>query len=238
MGDEMQVCENCLSAPASCEIGKAPLAKTESRRFYCGPCFSSPDRPHTVEDRLVAVYRGEQLILTRQQIRRITFLLHAVWKSDDDPDEDEVVEDMDLFQEQLFPQALAEVETPEELHYYAMNFNWDDDLAYLRSVIHHPLCDQGTALMLFWLGQPDLLYGWEAEGKIMSLHDDGLSFVKEIQAEYLRSGFPNRRIRVDPTNMVPGVDYTKPDAGSTGMHLIPEAMKRASPGKPLDYVSV
>jgi hypothetical protein len=177
------------------------------------------------------------LILTRQQIQRIILLLHAYRENDDDPESYEEIE-LEHFM-MLYPRILAEVESPEELHYYAINYNWDDGLDLLRPVIDHPLCDQGTALFLFWLGQPDWFYDREADGRIGSGDSDNLRFLKDVQAKYLESGFPSHRIRVDPTDMVFGVDYTEPGPDSTGVGigLVPALMKQASPGEPLEFIS-
>jgi len=41
------------------------------------------------------------------------------------------------------------------LHRKAHDFNWDDDLDELRKIIRSPSCDLGTALLVYWRGQPD-----------------------------------------------------------------------------------
>ncbi|MGX2954874.1 DUF4274 domain-containing protein [Shewanella sp. JL219SE-S6] len=41
----------------------------------------------------------------------------------------------------------------EELHYVAANLNWDNGLESPAAILNHPLCDAGTALLLYWYGQ-------------------------------------------------------------------------------------
>jgi hypothetical protein len=180
---------------------------------------------------MTALYRGAEIVLTRRQIRRILFLLYAYWENDDSPGEG--IDETDNFAERR-AEVLAEVETPEELHIFSMAYNWDDGEEFLQRVIDHPLCDQGTGLMLFWLAEPALLYGWEAEAKKTTVWRETLAFIKKVQIKYLENGFGNHSVKVDPRNMF-GVDHTKPEAGATGMDLVPEIMKLPSPGEPVSF---
>ncbi|CAH0535481.1 hypothetical protein VST7929_03055 [Vibrio stylophorae] len=46
------------------------------------------------------------------------------------------------------------LQSKEELHVVADHYNWDDNaLPSLQAMIDHPLCDAGTALLLFWKGE-------------------------------------------------------------------------------------
>ncbi|MBO2638671.1 DUF4274 domain-containing protein [Shewanella algae] len=49
--------------------------------------------------------------------------------------------------------TIAELQSMEELHYVAANLNWDNGLASPAAILNHPLCDAGTALLLYWYGQ-------------------------------------------------------------------------------------
>jgi hypothetical protein len=192
----------------------------------------------------MTVFDDSATVLSRAQVRRVRFLLYGRWDDDDNPmgylddedGEDRAGDDVppDDRAEQ-FAQELALVESPVELHYFAMNYNWDDGEDALRAVIDHPLCDMGTASMIYWSAQPDLLLGWEAEGTCSESELDDLAFVKRLQTRLLRRDFGHRQIRFDPRNFL-GVDYTQPDAGSTGMPLVPEALKEPTQGRELDYL--
>jgi len=57
-----------------------------------------------------------------------------------------------------------------ELHQFAWNYNWgDDNWVYLNWIVRNPLCDKGTALLLYWKHVPRWYYGkygrWERERK-------------------------------------------------------------------------
>src|SRR5689334_7803455 len=63
--------------------------------------------------------------------------------------------------------ALAAVRSPKVLHLVASAYNWDDGFEIPFAILRSPLCDFGTALMLFWHAEPT--------------HVDNL-----VQAEFLR----------------------------------------------------
>ncbi len=50
--------------------------------------------------------------------------------------------------------TIACLKSKEELHVVAANYHWDgsEQLQSLYAIIDHPLCDAGTALLLFWKG--------------------------------------------------------------------------------------
>lgn len=49
---------------------------------------------------------------------------------------------------------VSPLESALELHYLAREWNWDDGKTaeVMTSIINHPLCDRGTALLLYWDG--------------------------------------------------------------------------------------
>lgn len=49
--------------------------------------------------------------------------------------------------------CINQLQSMEELHYVAANLNWDDGITAAQAIINHPLCDAGTALLLYWRGQ-------------------------------------------------------------------------------------
>lgn len=50
--------------------------------------------------------------------------------------------------------CISDLQSMEEVHFVAANLNWDDDDPdIVRAIIEHPLCDAGTALLLYWYGQ-------------------------------------------------------------------------------------
>jgi hypothetical protein len=50
------------------------------------------------------------------------------------------------------------LQTPEEIHVYADKFNWDSSLESLYWILENPLCELGTAVMLYWKATPLYFY--------------------------------------------------------------------------------
>ncbi|MFK8163730.1 MAG: DUF4274 domain-containing protein [Lewinella sp.] len=60
--------------------------------------------------------------------------------------------------EKLPDRAIFDKLTSEELHYLASIHNWDDDPTILRWIVESSKCDLGTAIMIFWLAEPDCYF--------------------------------------------------------------------------------
>src|SRR5690349_11672254 len=77
--------------------------------------------------------------LTPAQQERLRYLLEDEWA-------DEADEKHSML---TFREHIGAVESPEELHLFAGNFNWDCGWEELVVVLEHPKCDYGTALMVY-----------------------------------------------------------------------------------------
>src|SRR5262245_26699988 len=53
---------------------------------------------------------------------------------------------------------LRSASSPDELHLFAENWNWDGGIAPLLQLVRNPHCDAGTALTIFWRGCPEDFY--------------------------------------------------------------------------------
>ena len=51
---------------------------------------------------------------------------------------------------------MSQIESPEEPNAYASGFNWDCGCDEMKEVIRHPLCDMGTALLIYWRRRRDV----------------------------------------------------------------------------------
>lgn len=60
--------------------------------------------------------------------------------------------------ERLPDKTVFDALSSEELHYLASIHNWDDDPTVLYWIIKSPKCDMGTAIMIFWLAEPDCYF--------------------------------------------------------------------------------
>jgi hypothetical protein len=96
-------------------------------------------------------------------------------------------------------QFFETVTDAEELHLYADGFNWDTGVEELRRVIRHPLCDRGTAILIYWRGAP----GWYARYADRSEtrnpdQADHFDLLREIEQKIIGGHFRTRRFHYDP----------------------------------------
>ncbi len=117
--------------------------------------------------------------------------------------------------------AFTELQTPEELHAFASHYNWDDGIRDMRGVIENPLCDRGTALMIYWLTDGVFLldrpqYGGEVWDLAM-----------EIEKRFLSGFYLGRNFCFDPGGS------GQPD-GEAEARRVPKEMKMATPGEIVD----
>ena len=136
--------------------------------------------------------------LTREQSERVKFLLDGGWGQ---AESEELPEYWTLFD-----RVFAEIETPEELHAFADRWNWDwGDKPILR-VIVHPLCDRGTALMIYWRIDPIFYLDHEhnTRAKVQAkLWPDAVvlwDVLRDIERRLSVDDFRFSRVPFDPTN--------------------------------------
>jgi hypothetical protein len=134
------------------------------------------------------------LALNARQIERICYLLADKWDCGDD-DNDESRSWL------LFREKLAEVQTTLELHCIAANLNWDYGTRGLTAAIDHPLCDRGTALLLYWLGEPYYALKYRTIDDVPSWDRDEYDLLKRIEEKYLSDSFAHAMIAADPRDI-------------------------------------
>src|SRR5690349_9296432 len=91
--------------------------------------------------------------------------------------------------------AVATLATPEELHAFALHYNWDDGVELLTLIIRNPMCDRGTALMLYWL--TDGIFAQRAE-EISRYQGHVYALAMEIERRFLAGFYTGAAIRFDP----------------------------------------
>jgi hypothetical protein len=96
-------------------------------------------------------------------------------------------------------QFFETVTDSEELHLYADGFNWDTGVEELRRVIRHPLCDRGTAFLIYWRGAP----GWYAQYTDRTEtrnpdQADHFDLLREIEQKIISGHFRTHRFHYDP----------------------------------------
>jgi hypothetical protein len=149
--------------------------------------------------------------LTTVQTTRVRRFLLGEWDTAEDP-----------------RALLGAVTDAEELHRMALQFNWDCGCAELRLIVEHPMCDEGTALLVFWPGQP----GWHRERRPSELPPSEREvwlLQQLIEQRYAAGAYSRARFRVDPHNIC-GHDLLKEYRPDRCICPIPPALLHASPG--------
>lgn len=89
--------------------------------------------------------------------------------------------------------------TAAQLHRYVEYYNWDGPLAPMWRAIRHPKCDLGTALMIFWLCDPEFSYELLQRGeKIEKYMVGGIKLMRSVQARVCRGQFKRAQISFNP----------------------------------------
>src|SRR6185436_9638612 len=97
-------------------------------------------------------------------------------------------------------QFFETVTDAEELHLYADGFNWDCGGGTLRGVIRHPLCDRGTALLIYWRGAPGFFARYADRSEILPFQADNYDLLREIEEKMIAGHFLTHRFHYDPKN--------------------------------------
>lgn len=158
--------------------------------------------------------------LTPTQRERLRYLIEDDWVDEDD-DEQSM---------RSFRTAIDGLESAEELHIFAGNFNWDCGWHELAVVLQNPRCDYGTALMVYWLGQPDYFYRKIEMAKPLSPDEqETWQRLKWLEERLLSCAYKDRQIAFDPASVV-GRPVTGEDSYRPGLRLVPKVLWKSTPG--------
>jgi hypothetical protein len=87
---------------------------------------------------------------------------------------------------------------PVEYHLIAGNYNWDDGAQVLTWIIESPLCDKGTALLIFWRAQPDF-YTQFSSVEEADYEAEVYRLVRAIMGKWEAGFYQTSLIAYDPT---------------------------------------
>jgi len=118
--------------------------------------------------------------------------------------------------------------TPAELHYLASIFNWDDDKDVLEWIVNNPLCDKGTAFLIFWRSQPDFYTRFENEDEA-EYDRETFRLVRNVVLNFQNGFYKSARIKFNPNSDEFDVSYVDPKAKC----VIPDEMKKRIIGLPV-----
>jgi len=121
-------------------------------------------------------------------------------------------------------QFFETVTDAEELHLYADGFNWDTGVEEMRRVIRNPLCDRGTAFLIYWRGAPGFMARYANRSETRSPERaDQYDLLREIEQKMMAGHFRTHRFHYDPKNDR-GTDLTQRYSQIPKMQTIPMEM--------------
>jgi Domain of unknown function (DUF4274) len=106
-----------------------------------------------------------------------------------------------------FEVLMSQIESPEELHAYASQFNWDGGCNEMRGVIRHPLCDMGTALLIYWHAGAGYYLQYADRSEVREGELEQLELMEEIERRVQDQRFNTATQPFDPRNDM-GTDLT------------------------------
>ncbi len=125
---------------------------------------------------------------------------------------------------------LESLQTTEELHDFAWNYNWDDGLEAMRWVLNHPACDKGTALLIYWRSSPGYFCQYANRDAATDFERETYDFVIELEQKYLAGAFQQETIAFDPKDDK-GFDHTTAYADYPIRRPIPSEMYQVTSGR-------
>jgi hypothetical protein len=131
------------------------------------------------------------MALSEEQRKRVEDLINDEWVDEDDDVE---------ATEAAFAKLFDAITDPEELHLYADDFNWDCGCDEMGKVIAHPLCDLGTALLIYWRGRPRWYLQYNNRSEVKEYELETFDLLQEIERKVLAGDFHTRTQPFDPRN--------------------------------------
>lgn len=152
---------------------------------------------------------------------------------DDLPDEEfDALTDDDL--DRPSREFFTSVADPEELHVFAALYNWDGGVEDLHRVVRHPLCDLGTALLVYWRGQPDFYLQYADRAAVPDHAKEDYDLLREIEQRVEAGLYRTASQPFDPADDKGQDRRTKPARVKRYGRDLPAVMYRAiaSDGEP------
>jgi hypothetical protein len=147
----------------------------------------------------------------------------------DDLSEDEFDALTDEDHEKPFHEFFETAADPEELHLFAGLINWDGGVKELTRVIRHPQCDLGTALLVYWLGQPGFDLQYANRDAVPEHRRGAYDLLREVEERVTQGFYKSATQPFDPANDRGQDLRPKPDRIKRYGRDIPAAMYRAVP---------
>lgn len=166
------------------------------------------------------------LTISKEQQKFIDLFLLDTYHSFSDEEQIEFDENEDLGESKIIERQLEsfhKLNSSEELHYLMKSWNWDDGNNIPFLVLSHLKCDYGTALMIYWMCDPDYYLEREAKNNIPDFQQEDFELLKMIENRLLSNDFELERIQFDPASYASAREFENP--------LIPDKLKEKSNGE-------
>lgn len=129
------------------------------------------------------------------------------------------------------------LQSPLELHQFAINYNCNAGFRPLRWLIRSPLCDKGTALYVYWqLG--DVVWTAPEDRDVGREEDwDAAGLIAELETRFAAGFYQHQEIAFDPRGWLEWNridEYRWQKARQAGTLTFPEEMLQATPGEEVD----
>lgn len=125
---------------------------------------------------------------------------------------------------------VKELQTSEELHAFADDWNWDSGVEPLLEIIRNPLCDKGTASLIYWRADVISFYEAASREEVNEYEIEVYDLIKEVEAKFVSGFYTQQNIRFDPKD--DGADWVRKHPGELAQE-IPEELMKPTPGEPL-----
>jgi hypothetical protein len=105
--------------------------------------------------------------------------------------------------------------TSEEIHQLVLAWNFDNSKKPIQWIADSPKTDRGTALMLFWLMEPDFAYQFETKAEMKAnepWYEEDWDIIETLEKNYMSDFYKNQEFGYTP----------KP-------YFLDDSMKRAIP---------
>lgn len=106
--------------------------------------------------------------------------------------------------------------TPEEIHQVVVEWNFDNPKKPIYWIANSPKTDKGTALMLFWLMEPDFAYQFETREEMVeksSWYEEDFDIVTVLEKNYLDGFYQNQAYGYTPLAEFQDEEMKRPIAG-------------------------
>lgn len=98
-------------------------------------------------------------------------------------------------------QEILSINSTKRLHAFVDKFNWDNGVEYMKAAANHPLCERGTAMMIYWRSDPSYYLKYNSvEDDMPDYERDTMKIQLLIETRIKEEFYNSKTISFDPTN--------------------------------------